>query len=593
MANKGSVDFNALKKRVKVAMNHVKADLVLKNANYVNVFTESIETGDIAIVDGYIVGIGTYHGKKEINCKNKIIAPALLDGHMHLESSMVSPRCFRDLVVPHGTCAVIADPHEITNVAGIEGLDYIYEMTEGLDLFVGIMAPSCVPSTPLDEAGAILTSKDIKPLYKRERILGLAEMMNAYGVTHEDKECLTKVADALSEDKFVDGHAPALSGNALNAYLSTNITTDHECVNINEALEKLSRGQWIEIREGTVCKDLSPLIDLFKAPYYERCMLVTDDNHPDTIVDYGHIDKIIRKAIKLGANPIKAIKMGSFNTAMHYNLKDYGAIGVGYLANFIILDDLKSFKISEVYLKGELVAKNHKPLKMYSAKSNTLSKTKYKKVYNSFNLRKVTAKDFAFKSKGKKLRAIELIPESIVSREKICDLVASKDYPYGVDVDRDIAKIAVVERHNNTGHIGLGFITGFKIKKGAIASSIGHDSHNIIVIGVNDEDMALAVNTVNKNNGGLSATCDGKVLGDLKLEVAGLMTEKKADYVIEKLDKLKSIAYNKFGMNKLHDPFMTLAFMQLPVIPDLKIIPKGLVDVKNQVIIDAIFNGGK
>ncbi len=384
MANKGSVDFNALKKRVKVAMNHVKADLVLKNANYVNVFTESIETGDIAIVDGYIVGIGTYHGKKEINCKNKIIAPALLDGHMHLESSMVSPRCFRDLVVPHGTCAVIADPHEITNVAGIEGLDYIYEMTEGLDLFVGIMAPSCVPSTPLDEAGAILTSKDIKPLYKRERILGLAEMMNAYGVTHEDKECLTKVADALSEDKFVDGHAPALSGNALNAYLSTNITTDHECVNINEALEKLSRGQWIEIREGTVCKDLSPLIDLFKAPYYERCMLVTDDNHPDTIVDYGHIDKIIRKAIKLGANPIKAIKMGSFNTAMHYNLKDYGAIGVGYLANFIILDDLKSFKISEVYLKGELVAKNHKPLKMYSAKSNTLSKTKYKKVYNSF-----------------------------------------------------------------------------------------------------------------------------------------------------------------------------------------------------------------
>ena len=570
-------------------MKRTKPDLVLKNAEFVNVFTESIETGDIAIVDGYIVGIGEYDGKKNINCKNKIIAPTLLDGHMHLESSMVSPKCFRDLVVPHGTCAVIADPHEITNVAGIQGLDYIYEMTEGLDLFVGIMVPSCVPSTPLDEAGAVLKSTDIKPLYKRDRILGLAEMMNSFGIAHEDKECLTKVADALADGKLVDGHAPALSGDALNAYIATNITTDHECVVLKEAVEKLRRGQWIEIREGTVCKDLAPLIGLFKEPLYQRCMLVTDDNHPDTILEEGHIDKIIRKAIKLGANPIRAIKMGSINTALHYGLKDYGAIGVGYQANFIILDDLKSFKIKEVYIRGEKVAEKYKPLKMYSAKGNTLSKTKFKRVYNSFNLKSVTAKDFDLKKKGKKLRAIELVPEGILSKERIFDIEECKGYPYGVDVSRDIAKIAVVERHNNTGHIGLGFINGFKIKKGAIASSIGHDSHNIIVIGVNDEDMALAVNTIKKNNGGLAATCDGKVLGDLKLDVAGLMTENKADYVIEKLEALKDIAYNKFGMNRIHDPFMTLAFMQLPVIPDLKIIPKGLVDVKNQKIVDAIF----
>lgn len=583
------IDYSALKKRVQVAMNIENADLVLKNAKYINVFTESIETGDIAIVDGIIVGIGNYDGKREIDCKNKIVSPALLDSHVHLESSMVSPRCFRDLVVPHGTCAVITDPHEITNVSGIDGINYIYEMTEGLDLYVGIMIPSCVPSTPLDEAGAVLGSKDIKPLYKMSRVHGLAEMMNAYGITHGDKECLTKCVDAMIESKLIDGHAPALYGNSLNAYLSTNISTDHECSTIHEAIDKLKRGQWIEIREGTACKDLAALIDLFKSPYSERCMLATDDNHPDTIVEEGHIDKIIKKAIKLGADPIKAIKMGSLNTALHYRLDGFGAIGVGYRANFIILDDLKKFKIKSVYINGEKVAENYKPLKKYSERNNTLSKTKYKKVYNSFNMKKVSASDFEFKVRGSKLRAIELVPEGVLSKEIKFNIVEYKNLPYGVDTDRDIAKIAVVERHNATGHIGLGFITGFKIKKGAIASSIGHDSHNIIVVGVNDDDMALAVNTIKKNNGGLSVVCGKKVLGELKLEVAGLMTEKNADYVIRELNKLKKIAYDKFEMNTIYDPFMTLAFMQLPVIPDLKIIPKGLINVETQSIVEAVY----
>lgn len=589
MIKNKEVNYNILNKRVRVAMGLLKADLVLKDARYVNVFTEALEKGDIAIVDGYIVGIGTYSGKVEIDCKNKIISPALLDGHVHLESSMVSPKCFRDLTVPHGTCAVIVDPHEIANVAGVDGINYIYEMTKDLDLYVGIMIPSCVPSTPLDEAGATLKSKDIRPLYDRDRILGLAEMMNAYGVTHGDRECLTKIADALSLSMQVDGHAPDLNGNALNAYLSTNISTDHECSNIKEAIDKLKKGQWIEIREGTACKDLAALIDLFKAPYHDRCMLATDDNHPDTIVEEGHIDKIVRKAIKLGADPIKAIKMGSLNTALHYGLKDFGAIGVGYLANFIILDDLKTFKIDSVYLNGKKVAKNYKPIKMYSSSHNTLDKKKYSKVYNSFNMKEVKASDFNIKKKGKKLRAIELVPEGVLSSEAVYDIKTYDNLPYGVDIVRDIAKIAVVERHKCTGHIGLGFINGFKIKKGAIASSIGHDSHNIIVVGVNDSDMALAVNTIKNNNGGLAIVDNGKVLGELKLEVAGLMTEKKADYVIKNLNNLKDIAYNRFGMNRIYDPFMTLAFMQLPVIPILKIIPKGLVNVKNQKIVEAIY----
>ncbi|MBO6134926.1 MAG: adenine deaminase [Lachnospiraceae bacterium] len=583
------MNYNILNKRVRVAMGLLKADLVLKNARYVNVFTEALEKGDIAIADGYIVGIGTYSGKVELDCKNKIISPALLDGHVHLESSMVSPKCFRDLTVPHGTCAVIVDPHEIANVAGVDGINYIYEMTKDLDLYVGIMIPSCVPSTPLDEAGATLKSKDIRPLYDRDRILGLAEMMNAYGVTHGDRECLTKIADALSLSMQVDGHAPDLNGNALNAYLSTNISTDHECSNIKEAIDKFKKGQWIEIREGTACKDLAALIDLFKAPYHDRCMLATDDNHPDTIVEEGHIDKIVRKAIKLGADPIKAIKMGSLNTALHYGLKDFGAIGVGYLANFIILDDLKTFKIDSVYLNGKKVAKNYKPIKMYSSSHNTLDKKKYSKVYNSFNMKEVKASDFNIKKKGKKLRAIELVPEGVLSSEAVYDIKTYDNLPYGVDISRDIAKIAVVERHKCTGHIGLGFINGFKIKKGAIASSIGHDSHNIIVVGVNDSDMALAVNTIKNNNGGLAIVDNGKVLGELKLEVAGLMTEKKADYVIKNLNNLKDIAYNRFGMNRIYDPFMTLAFMQLPVIPILKIIPKGLINAKNQKIVEAIY----
>ena len=590
MSNVKKIDYNALKRRVKVAMNIDNADLVFKNAKYVNVFTESIEVGDIAVVDGYIVGIGNYDGNVEIDCKNKILVPAFIDGHMHLESSMVSPRSFRDLVVPHGTSAIIADPHEIANVSGIDGINYILEMTKDLDMYVGVMAPSCVPSTPLDEAGAELKSSDIKSLYKNERILGLAEMMNAFGVTHRNRECLTKCADAINAGKLIDGHAPALFGNVLNAYLSADISTDHECSSFNEAREKLKRGQWIEIREGTVCKDLSALIDLFKAPYYERCILATDDNHPDTIMQKGHIDKIIRKAIKLGADPIKAIKMGSLNAATHYRLKDYGAIGIGYLANIVVIDNLKSFNIKEVYLKGEKVAVNYSAIKKFADKNNSLNKTKYKKVYNSFNMEKVKESDFYLKKRGKRLRAIELVPEGVLSKEKKFDIIEHKNLPYGVDVDRDIAKIAVVERHKKTGHIGIGFITGFKIKKGAIASSIGHDSHNIIVVGVNDSDIAHAVNTVKKNNGGLAIVYNGKVLGDLKLNVAGLMTEQHEQYVIDNLDKLKDIAYKTLGINRIYDPFMTLAFMQLPVIPELKIIPKGLVKVSDQTIIDVIYN---
>ena len=575
------------KDRVAVATGEKKADLVFKNAKFVNLFTDTIDEGDIAICRSHIVGIGKYDGLEEIDCTGKVLAPSLIEGHMHLESVMISPRSFRDLAVPHGTCAAVVDPHEIANVAGIDGINYILKMTDDLDLNIAVMIPSCVPSTPLDESGAILTSEEIRPLYENERITGLAEMMNAYGVTHGDDECLRKCVDAINSGKLIDGHAPSLSGNMLNAYLASGVSTDHECSNFDEALEKMRKGQWIEIREGTVCRDLNALMKLFEAPYYNRCMLATDDSHPDTIINLGHIDKIIRQAISKGANPIYAIKMGSLNPANHYGFSHMGAIGVGYLANIIVLDDLETFKINSCYINGKKVSEGSKVLEKSSDKFNTLDKNEFKRVYYSFNMNTVKASDFVCKEKGSKLRTIEIIPGGVLTKETIVDVDKNKE-TY-VDTSMNIAKIAVVERHKNTGHIGIGFIKGYGIRQGAIASSIGHDSHNIIVVGVNDEDMALAVNTVKKNNGGIAIACNNVVSGDLKLEVAGLMTESNENYIIGNLERLKDIAYYELGVLRDIDPFMTLAFMQLPVIPELKIIPKGLVRVSTQEIVPAVF----
>ena len=589
MSKKWTTTFDRVIDRVKKATGEKKSDLVFKNAKYVNLFTDEIVEADIAVCRMHIVGVGKYDGEIEIDCSGKVLVPSFIDGHIHLESAMISPRSFRDLVVSHGTCAVIADPHEIANVAGLEGIDYILKMTEDLDLHVGVMIPSCVPSTPLDESGAILDSETIKHLYENERIYGLAEMGNAYGVTHGDEECIKKCVDAMNANKLIDGHAPCLTGNMLNAYMTSAVSTDHECTTFEEAREKLERGMWIEVREGTICKDLNALIKLFEAPYYHRSMLATDDSHPDTIINEGHIDKIVRKAIKNGANPIHAIKMASLNPALHYGLSHMGAIGVGYLANIVILDDLETVKINSCYLNGKKVSEYDKILRKYTDDYNTLDKNEFKRVYYSFNMNDVKESDFEIKTRGEKQRTIEIVPGGILTKESTFNIIENKDLPYGVDIDRDIVKVAVVERHHDTGHIGIGFIKGYGIKKGAVASSIGHDSHNIIVAGTNDKDMALAVNTIKNNNGGIAIACDNSILGDLKLEVAGIMTENDENYVINNVEKLKNIAHNELGVKENIDPFMTLAFMQLPVIPELKIIPKGLVRVNEQKIVEAVY----
>ena len=583
------VTLNKMTKRINSANGKIKADLVLKNARFINVFTESIESGDIAIADGIIVGIGKYDGKKEVDVKGKILSPGFIDGHIHLESAIVSPANFRDAVMPHGTAAVIVDPHEITNVAGKQGIDFILDMTKDLDLDVYVMIPSCVPSTSLDESGAQLKSNDIKPYYKKDRVIGLAEFMNSYGINKADKSCLNKCIDCINENKLIDGHAPDLSSYQLNAYLTACISTDHECSTKDEAIEKLKKGQWIEIRQGTVCHDLKQLMPLLKFPYYNRCLFSTDDKHPGDIIEYGHIDYIIKKAIEWGADPIIAIKVASYNAAIHYDLKYQGAIAIGYKADIVVLDDLKKMKISSVYKNGILVAKDGKVIQKYSNKEK-INKKKYNRVYNSFNLKQLKEDDFIFKNveKKKNINVIQLIKGGVLTELVKTQSIKTND-EIGINLNKDIVKLAVVERHKNTGHIGLSLISGYGIKKGAVASSVSHDSHNIIVVGTNAKDMALAANTIRKNKGGLCVVSDNKVMSEITFEIAGLMTSKNVDYVEKLMDKMKKQCYEELKINKDFDPFMTLAFISLPVIPEVKLTTKGLCDVNKQKIIQTFY----
>ena len=592
MNNSFKLTLENLKKQIDVAMQRKEADLIFKNAKYVNVFTETLESGNIVIADGVIVAItndDNYKGKVEIDVKGKVLSPALIDGHIHLESAIVSPRSFRDIVVPHGTCAVIADPHEITNVAGEQGLDYMIEMSKDLDLLIKFGIPSCVPATPLDEAGAVLNASDMKKMYGKDRVYGIGEMMNLFGIVNNDDECLKKCLDCIEEGKLLDGHAPMVIGEKIDAYLCAGIDTDHECETYEKKKKKISKGEWVEIREGTACRNLHSLVGLIKNPLHNRCMFATDDGHPDYLKDIGHIDNKIRMSIEAGVDPILAIKVGSFNTAKHYRLRKMGAIGIGYKADIIVLDDLNKFTINSVYLAGEKVAENGVALKKYADKNNTLDKEKYHRVYDSYHMDEVTTDKLKFNKTGTKQRLIVLEKGGVVTGDEEVDIAPTKaGLAYGVDHDRDILKVAVFERHKNTGHIGLGFIKGYGLRGGAVATSIAHDSHNLIVVGDTDEDIALAANIVRKNKGGLAVIKNGKVIGELKLEIAGIMTEQDADYVSKAMDDLKEKAYSELSCSKDFDPFMTLAFMSLPVIPRLKIITTGMVRVEDQTMVEAI-----
>ena len=577
-----------LREQVAAATGSKKAELVLKNAQIVNVFTQSVETGDIAIEGGYIVGIGTYEGKTEKALGGAYVCPGFLDGHIHIESSMTSPGEFERAVVPHGTIAVITDPHEIANVAGTAGIRFMMQSAQKLDLDVYFMLPSCVPATDLDESGAELLARDLEPFYADEKVLGLAEMMNAFGVTHGDKGCFEKLVQARSLKKAIDGHAPALSGKELNAYVTAGIRSDHECSDFEEAKEKFARGQWIMIRQGTAAKNLKALMGMFEDPYYQRCLLVTDDKHPGDLIRIGHIDAIIREAVSMGADPIRAIRMGTLNAAAYFGLHDMGAVAPGYKADLAVFDDLRTLNVKQVYKGGKLVAENGKML--HQKEKNTDWSTEIKeRVFHSFHRVPITVEELQLKeTTGTHQRVIDMVAHELITKERIEEWKELPGVAPGVDISRDIVKLAAIERHKNTGHVGLGFLGKYGLKKGAVATSIGHDSHNLVIAGVTDEDMVLAGNRVIENGGGLAIALEGKVLADLPLPIGGLMADEPVEVVDEKLEHMKKLSV-ELGISEDIDAFMTLAFISLPVIPKLRLNTYGVVDVEKHQVVEARF----
>lgn len=577
-----------LREQVAAATGSKKAELVLKNAQIVNVFTQSVETGDIAIEGGYIVGIGNYEGITEKDLGGAYVCPGFLDGHIHIESSMTSPGEFERAVVPHGTIAVITDPHEIANVAGTAGIRFMMQSAQKLDLDVYFMLPSCVPATDLDESGAELLARDLEPFYADEKVLGLAEMMNAFGVTHGDKGCFEKLVQARSLKKAIDGHAPALSGKELNAYVTAGIRSDHECSDFEEAKEKFARGQWIMIRQGTAAKNLKALMGMFEDPYYQRCLLVTDDKHPGDLIRIGHIDAIIREAVSMGADPIRAIRMGTLNAAAYFGLHDMGAVAPGYKADLAVFDDLRTLNVKQVYKGGKLVAENGKML--HQKEKNTDWSTEIKeRVFHSFHRDPITVEELQLKeTTGTHQRVIDMVAHELITKERIEEWKELPGVAPGVDISRDIVKLAAIERHKNTGHVGLGFLGKYGLKKGAVATSIGHDSHNLVIAGVTDEDMVLAGNRVIENGGGLAIALEGKVLADLPLPIGGLMADEPVEVVDEKLEHMKKLSV-ELGISEDIDAFMTLAFISLPVIPKLRLNTYGVVDVEKHQVVEARF----
>ena len=546
---------------------------LLKNGKVINVFTDEIVEANVLIEDRKVIGVGDYQEADVIeDVSGKYICPAFIDGHIHIESTMLLPGELANVCIPHGTGAIVADPHEIANVNGTLGISYMIEASKNLPMDVYITLPSCVPATGFDESGAVLLADDLAPFYNEKSVIALGEMMNYPGVVGGDGEVLEKLRQANEKGAVINGHAPLLSGKDLDKYISAGICDDHECTNVSEAVEKLRKGQFIMIREGTSARNLDKLIDLFDEPYNHRCLLVTDDKHPYDLLTNGHIDAIIRKAVKLGKSPLIGIRMATIQAAQHFGLKNMGAVAPGYTANLLVLDDLDTVDVRDVYHNGIRICKDKDVCPIPKCE---IDPSVSAPIYNSFNIDPLIADDFRITPVSDTCRVIRVIPGELLTEcitEKI-DFSSCN----GVDVDRNIVKIAVCERHKYTGHIGLGFIKDLGIKKGAIASSVSHDSHNLIIAGTNEEDMALAGNTVAQMNGGLCAVADGKVIAVLPLPVAGLMSTGSAAEVAEQNKAVRQAA-SLLGCEGSVEPFMNLAFISLPVIPNLKMTTHGLFD---------------
>lgn len=559
-----------IRKRIDVASGRCKADLVLKNARIVSVFTEEILEGDVAIVDGSIAGIGSYEGEEEIDLAGRFVAPGLIDGHVHIESSMVTTAQFAKTILPRGTTTIIADPHELANVCGLDGIRYVLEDSESLPLDVFVMLPSCVPSTSFENAGAKLLAEDLETLMHHPRVLGLGEMMDYPAVESADSQVVDKIALASAYGKLIDGHGPVITDKALNAYVAAGIHTEHECTTLEEMRQRLRLGMYIQIREGSAARNLEALVAGVNPDNVRRIFFCTDDRHPGDILVEGHIDNNVRLAISRGIAPITAIKMASLNAAEAYRLYDRGAVAPGYLADLIVVDDLKAFNVEMVFKKGKLVAESGKAsFEVVTQSSDGVTDT--------VNFKPVSVEDLKIEMTSDFARVIRLLPHSLVTESAVRKVVTENGY-FKHDDRLDILKLLVIERHHATGNIGKGLVEGFGLKDGAIATTIAHDSHNLIVIGDTNDNLLTAIEEIQRIGGGIAMVRSGKVVASMPLPIAGLMSDEPIEIVDSKLKALLEVGYS-LGVKRVFDPVMTLAFLALPVIPEIKLTDVGLFDV--------------
>ena len=570
---------DSLKRLIDVANGKKKADLVLKNGSIVDVCNGKIFKADLAIAEGYIAGFGEYDGKVEVDIEGKYISPGLMDAHIHIESSYCTPEEFGRMVVPHGTTTVIADPHEIVNVCGIKGFHYMQEAAKNTCLSVKYMMPSCVPATKMEDAGYVISAEDMADDIVSKDVPGLGEFMDYNAIIENDDIALDKLVLAKNHGKIVDGHSPNLFGKALNAYACAGIDTDHECSTLEEMEDRLSRGIYVQLRQGSACHNLGALIPGINEFNFRRCLLCSDDRQPKTIFEDGHLEYHLKTLVNAGISPVMALAMATVNVSDCYGLKDRGMIVPGKRADLVIFEDLKDFKVSSVYILGEEAARDGEYLK-------ELKKHDFTDVSNTVHLDNFKKEMLQMWLKSDEVYAIEMIAGGVLSKKTKIKIKRDENGLFVFDKNIDACKCAVIERHHNTGKVGLGIIKGYGIQSGAIAASVAHDSHNIICVGVNDDEMNLAVENVKQNGGGFALVKDGKVIESLSLPVAGLMSDLSGEEVSKKLLSLHKKAVVELGVNESLEPVMSLTFMSLIVIPELKLTAGGLFDIFENRFID-------
>ena len=562
-----------LKNLIAAAAGRIKADLVIKNCKIVNVLSGEITSGEVAIFDGKIIGMGSvaYDGEQIIDAGGKYLAPGFIDAHIHIESSYISPEQLGRIIVPCGTTSIIADPHEITNVCGLKGLRYMLDAAKHTKLNIVYAMPSCVPATSFEDAGAIIEADDMKELLGDENFFGLGEFMNAPGIINCDDKALDKIIVAKQFDKLIDGHVPNVTGKELNAYMSAGIVGDHECRTLNEMHERIAKGMYVLIRDGSACHDLKTLIKGVTPANSRRVLLCSDDRQPKTILELGHLDNSLRLCVAEGIDPITAIQMATLNVAEAFRLHDRGAIKIGARADLVLLDDLKTFRADKVWIGGALVAAEGRYLP-------EIIPADISSVRGSVNVKDFSVNRLRMNLTSDKVNVIGIEPGGVVTKKLIAEVKRDEAGDFIFDAGQDVCKVAVIERHHETGKVGLGLLSGYGIKRGAVAVSVAHDSHNIIAAGASNEEIFCAVNALTKMEGGMVLVNGGKVIASIALPIAGLMSDMTGEELKEQLDTLHAKAHAELGINASVEPVMTLTFMSLPVIPELKLTARGLFD---------------